>query len=39
MNEMNEHKKGVKAMKYTAKPRNFVAKNAHIRINVNTNNF
>jgi len=28
MNEMNEHKKGVKAMKYTAKPRNFVAKNA-----------
>jgi hypothetical protein len=24
---INEHKKGVKAMKYTAKPRNFVAKN------------
>jgi len=25
---MNEHKKGVKAVKYTTKPRNFVAKNA-----------
>jgi hypothetical protein len=26
--EVNEHKKGVRAMTYTAKPRNFVAKNA-----------
>ena len=26
--EVNEHKKGVRAMKYTTKPRNFVAKNA-----------
>jgi hypothetical protein len=26
--EVNEHKKGVRAVKYTAKPRNFVAKNA-----------
>ena len=26
--EVTEHKKGVRAMKYTAKPRNFVAKNA-----------
>jgi hypothetical protein len=26
--KINEHKKGVRAMKYTAKPRNFVAKNA-----------
>lgn len=26
--EINEHKKGVRAMKYTTKPRNFVAKNA-----------
>lgn len=26
--ELNEHKKGVRAMKYTVKPRNFVAKNA-----------
>jgi hypothetical protein len=25
--ELNEHKKGVRAMKYTSKPRNFVAKN------------
>ena len=26
--EINEHKKGVRAVKYTTKPRNFVAKNA-----------